>query len=91
MGRYPSEADGGLKALYVQPQFEDEDQAKKWREPFVKQKELNDAWSNVLNYEVVEVGVQGPSGVKFKLWSNGPDLQSNTEDDIRNWSNETGA
>ena len=89
-GHYPNETEGGLKALYIKPQFEDEKLAAKWRDAFVKEKELDDSWGNMLNYEAVEAGIQGPSGVKFKLWSNGPDQQSNTEDDIRNWSDETG-
>ncbi len=86
MGHYPNEAEGSLKALYLKPNYPDEKLAEKWRKPFVKSMELDDAWGNVLNYEAIEAGNQGPSGVSFKLWSNGPDQQSNTEDDIQNWS-----
>lgn len=88
IGHYPTEAEGGLKALYIQPQYPDEKTAERWRKPFVKEKELKDAWDNVLNYETVDAGGQAPAGVEFKLWSNGPDKQSNTQDDIRNWSDE---
>lgn len=88
VGHYPTETEGGLTALVTAPTFEDEKMAEKWSGPYVVDKELLDAWGQTLNYEAVEPGTEAPEGVKFKLWSNGPDRQSNTEDDIRNWNDE---
>ena len=85
VGTYPTEAEGGLNALVAAPNFDDEKTAEKWRGPYVQTRELNDAWGNPLNYEAGEPGADGP---KFKLWSNGPDRQSNSDDDIRNWTEE---
>jgi general secretion pathway protein G len=77
VGHYPTEAEGGLDALQNKPNFEDSKAGEKWRGPYVKAQELNDAWGNKVNYEPGEGG-------KFKIWSNGPDQQSSTEDDISN-------
>ena len=82
-GRFPNEADGGIAALMTKPS--DEKIAEKWRGPYVQTAELKDAWNNDFNYEAVEAGTTLTGGKKFKLWSNGPDGQSSTEDDIRNW------
>lgn len=83
-GRFPTEADGGIKALMVKPS--DEKVAEKWRGPYVQDAELKDAWNNEFQYEPVEAGTALTGGKKFKLWSNGPDGQSSTEDDIKNWT-----
>ncbi len=82
VGHYPTEADGGLNALVVKPS--DENAAKKWRGEYAQENELNDAWGTRLNYEPLEAGTV-VGGKKFKIWSNGPDGQSNTADDIKNW------
>lgn len=82
VGRFPTEADGGLKALINKPA--DEEIAEKWRGPYVTSSDLKDAWGNDLNYEPMEAG-ETIGGVKFKVWSNGIDQQSSTEDDIGNW------
>lgn len=85
VGSYPTEGEGGLEALRTKPSFEDEKTGEKWRGPYVKSQELKDAWGNALNYEPVADGDDAPGGVKFKLWSNGPDQKSNSDDDIGNW------
>ena len=72
-----------------QPSFDNETKAEKWRGPYVQLKELQDAWGNKLQYEMLESGSRTSSGVPFKLWSNGSDQQSNTNDDIRNWEEQT--
>ena len=87
VGHAPTEEEGGLKALLTKPQFEDEKQAEKWRGPYVR-REPKDSWGNALNYEVVESGSEEGVNVPFKIWSNGKDGQSGTEDDIKNWSDE---
>lgn len=86
IGHYPNESEGGLKALAVKPSFQDEAAGEKWRGPYAQERELKDAWQNDFNYEPSEPGSEVAPGVRFKLWSNGPDRQSNTADDIRNWN-----
>lgn len=83
MSNYP--ADDGLAALYTVPS--DEAEKTKWVNgggPFLKNSETpNDPWGNALQYEKVEGAEVG--GVGFHVWSNGPDGQSGTDDDIRSW------
>lgn len=86
IGRYPSEEDGGLDALLKKPNYSDEKLGEKWRGPYVKT-ELRDPWGNPFHYEKAESGSES-GGKPFKLWSNGPDGQDGTQDDIRNWSEE---
>jgi general secretion pathway protein G len=93
IGHYPTEEEGGLNALITKPTFEDEVIAEQWHGPYLE-KEPRDAWSRPLTYEFI--GATGTAagtatGDKpYHLWSNGPDGQSGTEDDIKNWSDEKG-
>lgn len=91
MGRYPTEDEGGLKALMVKPNFENERQGEKWQGPYLKPgTRLEDPWGNELQYEVVDrtldAGAGDTSGtgskLPYKLYSTGPDGQPDTEDDI---------
>lgn len=82
IGHYPTEAEGGLKALVTLPSFENDKLKDKWAGPYIDSLQINDAWDNAFNYEPAEAG---GSGKKYKLWSNGPDGQSSTDDDIKNW------
>ncbi len=54
----------------------------RWKGPYTKPgKKLKDPWGNDYHY-------QAPgqkSGGDYDLWSNGPDAQSGTADDIGNW------
>ena len=84
--KYPAEAEGGIDCLVKVPG--DEKLAKMWRGPYASDNELQDAWGHKFNYELVEGG-QAPGGKKFKIWSNGPDAQSATDDDIKNWTEGT--
>lgn len=79
MKRYPGEE--GLKELIEKP--EDEKEAAKWRGPYLV-KIPTDSWGNELKYEKVEVE-EGSVGKAFRIWSNGPDGEEGTDDDIRNW------
>lgn len=88
VGHYPTESEGGLQALRTKPNFDEEKAAERWRGPYVQSRELTDAWGKTLNYELAEAGHAGTSGVRFRLWSNGPDGQSNTADDITNYEDE---
>lgn len=87
MKSYPDEEQGGLDALLNKPTFEEEEKGDDWAGPYLK-KEPVDAWGNELNYELNTEGEEGQPA--YKLWSNGPDGESGTEDDIRNWSEEEG-
>ncbi len=44
-----------------------------------------DSWGNPLNYENPPSGNRQTSGGKPAVWSNGPDEQEGTDDDIGNW------
>ena len=85
--QYPTEEQGGLKALLEKPQFEDEKLAEKWRGPYLKREPL-DAWKRPLGYRLEEVNVGGMTRTVPRIWSNGPDGQEGTDDDIKNWSDE---
>ena len=90
IGHYPSEAEGGLKALTTKPTFDEEAIGAKWY-PFVPE-EPKDAWEQPFNYELQDTTANtgGTAPTKpFHIWSNGPDKQSGTADDIKNWSDET--
>jgi general secretion pathway protein G len=88
LGRYPTEEDGGLQALMTQPTFEDEDQASKWRGPYVQPEDLQDAWNNDLKYELVEQEVGGRTRTVVHISSMGPDGLEGTDDDIKGWDEE---
>lgn len=82
VGQLPPETDVGLSVLVEKPT--DADLAEKWRGPYATASDLKDAWGMDLNYELLEPG-KAIEGFRFKLWSNGPDRQSNTADDLGNW------
>ncbi|MCK4624936.1 MAG: type II secretion system major pseudopilin GspG, partial [Phycisphaerae bacterium] len=82
---YPTEEEGGLEALRKKPS--DEDAAKKWRGPYLTEKP-KDAWDKPFHYEPVDSESTENIGKPYKLWSEGPDKQSETDDDIRSWSEE---
>ena len=78
-GFYPS-TEQGLEALASEPQT--------GRIPkhypaggYLNKKVPKDPWDNPYNYR--EPGVKNANS--FDLWSNGPDGQEGTEDDITNW------
>ena len=78
---YPTEAEGGLKALTEKPEFEKPKNAENWRPGGYLKQTPKDAWGNELNYEEVP-GEEGALG-SFKLSSNGPDEEPDTDDDIK--------
>ena len=83
VGKYPA-TDEGLKALSERPDSIDED-SNLWRGPYVKDPDsLKDPWGNEYQYK-------SPGDVNtnsYDLWSNGPDGQEGTEDDIKNWKSD---
>jgi general secretion pathway protein G len=90
MKHYPTEEEGGLEALVTAPATADDgDAADRWRGAYVKEDQLVDAWGNQFTYEPAEPGLDD-TGPEYRLWSNGPDGESGTDDDIRNWSEDEG-
>ncbi len=76
MNKYPED----IEDLWEEPS--DEDEAKKWT-PYME-KVSEDSWGNP--YEYLAEGEKNPN--KYDLWSNGPDGDDGTEDDIGNWDDE---
>ena len=93
MGRYPSEEEGGLGALLVKPNFENERQGEKWQGPYLKRGvKLEDPWGNQLRYEPIDRStVDDKDSPAYKLYSVGPDGQPDTDDDIRLTPEDTGS
>jgi general secretion pathway protein G len=90
VGRYPTEEEGGLGALLVKPNFEDEKLGQKWTGPYVKRgAKLEDPWGHQLHYEVIDRSLEeNKNGPAYKLFSLGPDGLADTEDDIRLYDEE---
>lgn len=87
IGHYPTEEEGGLKALMVKPTFENERLGEKWQGPYLKPgTKLDDPWGSELRYEVVDKTMAAvddkQSALPYKLSSIGPDRQPDTDDDI---------
>lgn len=85
VGRYPTEDEGGLGALLVKPQYENETLGERWQGPYLKPgTKLLDAWGNQLVYEEMDTTTDdtGTTQLPYRLYSMGPDGQSDTEDDI---------
>lgn len=74
MGKLPTK----LSDLWEEPG--DKDTAERWSGVYLE-KLKPDPWSN--EYQYAAPGKKNPKG--FDFWSNGPDGQSGTEDDIGNW------
>jgi general secretion pathway protein G len=89
IGHYPTEEEGGLRALLLKPNFSDPTQAGKWFGPYIKADQLKDPWGNDLHYAVSQAGTPEAEQVPYKLWSSGPDGVDGNEDDIKNWSDAT--
>jgi len=78
VGRYPTEADGGLEALRARPPAAVDD----WRGPYVKEPPA-DGWGHPLRYEPPDP--DRPDDVRghtYRLWSVGPDGMEDTPDDV---------
>ena len=84
VGHYPTEDEGGLGSLLVKPNFENERLGDRWTGPYLKRgTKLEDPWGNQVRYEPIDRSLaQDTSGAPYKLYSTGPDGQSETEDDI---------
>jgi general secretion pathway protein G len=88
IGHFPTQEEGGLQALRTEPTFDEETLSEKWHGPYLKDDPV-DAWDRPFHYEEVDATTATDIGRDFKLWSDGPDKQDGTDDDIRNWKEET--
>ncbi len=80
VGRYPT-TEEGLAALVVRPSTLEGADADNWHKYMEKADMLKDPWLQDYGYKFPgEVNVDS-----YDLWSNGPDRQNGTADDIRNW------
>jgi general secretion pathway protein G len=79
-GRYPSE-DEGLAVLWDKDAFAPEDEAlsDEWT-AFLEDAKPNDVWGNEWGYRA-----ESEYDQDYDLWSNGPDGEEGTDDDITNW------
>ena len=84
VGHYPTEEEGNLNALIKKPTFENERLGERWRGPYLKPgTRLEDAWGNQVRYETIDRSLsEDSSGPPYKLFSAGPDGQTDTDDDI---------
>ncbi len=87
MGRYPTEEEG-LAALRTKPAFEDEEEGENWSGPYTKVREPKDPWSQPINYEAIEDADEAAAGMRYKIWSSGPNRTSGDDDDIKNYEDE---
>jgi general secretion pathway protein G len=85
VGHYPSEEEGGLGALLVKPQFENEQLGERWQGPYLKAgTKLLDAWGRQVVYELQDLTSTGDTnGLPYRLFSVGPDGQPDTDDDLK--------
>lgn len=85
LGHYPTEEEGGLGALLVRPQFENEQLGERWQGPYLKPgTKLLDAWGRQVVYEIQDLASSGnTNGLPYRLFSVGPDGQPDTEDDLK--------
>ncbi len=85
IGSYPTEDQGGLGALLVKPNFDNERLGEKWQGPYLKPgTKLEDPWGNKIRYELVDKTLTTDPGTPdYKLYSLGPDGIPDTDDDIK--------
>jgi general secretion pathway protein G len=93
IGHYPTEEETGLSALVTRPGFPDEKLNEKWHGPYLVTDDLRDPWGNLWQYQInIQAGSAATSGEQapYKLSSNGPNGTQGDDDDIKNWSDNTG-
>lgn len=82
VGRYPKE----LKELSTAP--DDEEEAKKWTGPYITNPDnLKDAWGHEFQYLGNDEAKANEGS--YDLWSMGEDGQDGTDDDLKNWSDDS--
>jgi general secretion pathway protein G len=90
INEYPTDEQGGLTALIDEPTFDDESLSGKWAGPYIKRKQLKDAWGTELSYEVQDEERGDTTRQVVHVWSFGPNKEddSGEGDDIKSWEDE---
>jgi general secretion pathway protein G len=90
IGHYPSEDEGGLKALVTEPTFDDESLNGKWAGPYINSKQLKDPWGHELSYQLVDKEQGNRTRQEVQVWSHGPNGEddSGEGDDVKSWEDE---
>lgn len=83
--RYPTE-DEGVEVLWDSEALDSDDDADtdKWK-AFMDDPTPNDVWGEAWNYTD---DVEEEAGRRYELWSNGPDREEGTDDDIKSWNDD---
>jgi general secretion pathway protein G len=79
--RWPKEEEG-IAVLWDKSKLDPEADALKWK-GYLKDPMPKDRWGNDWGYKAVSERTQDET--KYDLWSNGPDVQEGTDDDITSW------
>ena len=79
---FPTEDEGGLKALVTKPAFDDETKGANWAGPYLDANDIKDYWDQDFRYELVEQDGKMVPPVS----SDGPDGEQETDDDVKSWS-----
>jgi general secretion pathway protein G len=79
MKRYPTQEEG-LAALWIKDPIEDEEEAKRWKGPYVQGPLGKDTWGSEWAYR----NPSDEEGLPYDIVSAGPDKEEGTEDDITN-------
>lgn len=80
--RYPTDEEG-VTVLWDKSKLDPEADSAKWKK-FLDEPMLNDRWGQPWGYR--QVSTESGDESTFDLWSNGPDKQEGTEDDITSWA-----
>lgn len=83
-GRYPNEEEG-LEVLWDSEALDADADEAKWTGPYLEEPIPTDRWDNEWGYRA-----ESEHGNEYDLWSNGPDGEEGTEDDITSWTEEDG-
>lgn len=89
--RYPTDEEG-ITVLWDKEQLDPEAATSTWKGPYLTQPLVADRWGNEWGYrqlsENIDIDDEETAGVvsPFDLWSNGPDGEEGTDDDINSWS-----
>jgi general secretion pathway protein G len=80
-GRYPEGNQDTVIQMLLMP---GQDESGRTTQAYLEE-EPRDPWNNLLLYEYPPSGNRMTRGGKPAIWSNGPDGQEGTEDDVTNW------
>jgi general secretion pathway protein G len=83
--RYPADEEG-IRVLWSKEALTDQEtDGAKWQK-LLKDPAENDPWGQPWGYrQKSEQTVEGDADDRYDLWSNGPDRQEGTDDDLKSW------